>query len=318
VIHLSAVIPCFNARATVARAVASLQTQDAPAGSFEIVVVDDGSTDGSADCLEETRGTVPVRVLRQQNRGRAAARNLGAAASRGRALLFLDADVWAAPGLVSAHLRHHGEGARMLAVQGRTVPDPDTLVSPFMRTSHMMPDLTVRRPGALSPLQVVTRNLSVSADGFRAVGGFDEGFAGYGLEDVEFGLRFARAGGRIRYDHEALGVHHHVISLEAAVERQRSNGRAAVRLWHKHGRPWWLGLHLEIHPALLPLKRLVFRTGLVTRVVEAARPWAERRRRYLVLNECYNHLLWRGYYQGVFQALAERGLGGGTPREVQR
>lgn len=312
-IHLSVVIPCFNAKATLARAVASLRAQDAPAGSFEIIVVDDGSTDGALEEISVEHGPVPLRVFRQPNRGRAAARNLGAGNARGRVLLFLDADIFARPGLVRAHLRHHGDGAGMLAVQGRTVPDPETLVTPFMRTSHMMPDLTVRRSSGLSPLQVATGNLSVGRDGFAALRGFDEGFAGYGLEDVEFGLRFAQAGGQIRFDPEAVGVHHHVVSLEAAVERQRSNGRAAVRLWRKHGRPWRLGFHLEVHPALLPLKWLVFRTGMVTRIVETVRPWAERRRRYLVLNECYNHLLWRGYYQGVFQALAERGPGVDTP-----
>ncbi len=307
-IRLSVIMPCYNSRATLGRALQALEAQDVPRGTFEIVIVDDGSTDGTYEMVRAWPSPVPLRVVQQPNRGIAAARNRGASQALGEVLLFLDPDVFARPALVGAHLRHYTGEADLVAVQGRTVPDPDTLVTPYMRTINLMPDLTIRRRDNLAPLNVIGRNFSVSRAAHRAVGGFDEGFTGYGLEDVEFALRFHQAGGRIGYEPEALGIHHHPLSPEAAVKRQSPNGRAAVYFWRKHGRSAWLGLHFEIHPLLLPLKWLIFRTGVVTRLMLAIRPWAERHHHYLILNECYNHLRWHGYYQGVFETLKEERL----------
>lgn len=303
----SVVMPCWNAAATLPRALDALAAQALPSDAFEVIVVDDGSTDDTVVRAAAAPPGLRVRLVRQANRGIAAARNLGAAHARGDVLLFLDPDVFAQPGLLAAHLDHYTHPEQPLAVQGRTVADPEALTTPFMRTSHLLPDLTRRRRDDLSPFHVVGRNFSVTRSTFTRLGGFDEGFAGYGYEDVEFAYRFRRAGGRIRYAPEAVGVHHHVMSADAAASRQVQNGRAAVRFWLKHGRAAGLGVHLEIHPVLLPLKWLVFRTGVVTAAVRALRPWAERRRLDLVLNECYNHLLWHGYYEGVFAALGEAG-----------
>jgi glycosyltransferase involved in cell wall biosynthesis len=300
--EITVVIPAHNGGWVLRRAVEALRGQDAAPGRFEVVTVDDGSTDGSVEGLEEARGPVPVRVLRQPNRGRAAARNLGAAAARGRALLFLDADVWAAPGLVSAHLAHHAGGG-LLGVQGRALAHPDSLTTVFMRATHLLPDLTVRNRKNLSPLHVITRNFSVTAEAFRMVGGFDEGFIGYGWEDIELGIRLRDAGVALRYEPTALAYHHHVQTLEGLMHKLRESGRGAVYFWRKHGRPASLGFFLEIHPGLLPLKWLVYRTGAFTRLVEAVLPWAERRSVLPLCSECYNHLLWRAYYEGVFDAL---------------
>ncbi len=304
-IRLSVIMPCLNAGGTLRRAIEALWAQDAPPGSFEIVVVDDGSTDGTSEIAGGCRGPVPIRVVRQPNRGIASARNRGATEASGEVFLFMDPDVFAHTGMVIAHLRNYDDAAAMRTVQGRTIPDPDTITTPFMHTSNLVPDLTVRRRENLSPYHVVGRNFSITRTAFERIGGFDEGFTGYGLEDVELAFRFHEAGGRILYEPEALGLHHHPMSIEAAVARQVQCGRAAVLFWRKHGRKSALGLQFEIHPVLLPLKWLVFRTGLLVRLMQALRPWAERHRRYLILNECYNNLLWHAYYQGVFSALRE-------------
>ncbi|MBK9363216.1 MAG: glycosyltransferase family 2 protein [Rubrivivax sp.] len=88
---ISVVIPCYNARRWIGATIASVQAQTRPAD--EIIVVDDGSSDGSADWL---RAHCPgVRVVEQVNAGVAAARNRGAACARGEWLAFVDADdIW--------------------------------------------------------------------------------------------------------------------------------------------------------------------------------------------------------------------------------
>lgn len=89
---VSVVIPLYNKKTTVARAVRSVL--DGVVLPAEIIIVDDGSTDGSAKALEEIRSPL-LRVIRQQNKGAAAARNTGIREARGEFIAFLDADdVW--------------------------------------------------------------------------------------------------------------------------------------------------------------------------------------------------------------------------------
>ncbi len=307
---LSVIVPTYNGGWVLQRTIEALRAQDAPPGRFEIIVVDDGSTDGSVDDLNAMTRPSFIRLIRQANRGRAAARNHGAFEARGRVVLFVDADIWAAPQLVSAHLAHHTEG-HTLGVQGSSIPHPDSLKTVFMRATNLLPDLTVRRRDKLSPMHVVTRNFSVTAEAFRDVGGFDERFVGYGWEDIELGVRLRDAGVSLIYEPAAFTYHHHVQTLEGLLPKLRQLGEGAVYFWRKHGKSTQLGVFLEIHPALLPLKWLVYRSGLFTRLIEAIRPWAERRALLPVCSECYNHLLWRAYYNGVFAAL--RRPGGAPP-----
>jgi glycosyltransferase involved in cell wall biosynthesis len=98
---ISVVIPCYNARATLPSTLASVAAQQHP--SLEIVVVDDGSSDGSADWLRATHPE--VQVIEQTNQGVAAARNAGIAAAKGDWIAFLDADDLWLPGKLAAQVQ---------------------------------------------------------------------------------------------------------------------------------------------------------------------------------------------------------------------
>ncbi len=88
--RVSIVMPAFNVERYIVEAVRSALDQTCPA--FEILVVDDGSTDGTLDQLENLRSAPTLHVLQQDNRGASAARNAGIAAARGDIVTFLDAD----------------------------------------------------------------------------------------------------------------------------------------------------------------------------------------------------------------------------------
>ena len=314
--EVSVVISTYNNRRILRPCLEAMLAQDFPAGDYEIIVADDGSTDGTAEMVGAIRAPVDIRYAQQVNRGLAAARNLGTRAAGGRIVLFLDSDLWAGPGLLRAHHRHYPPGARGVAVQGRSITHPDARRTLFMRVREMSPDLTPRRRQRLSPLHVVGRNFSLLRADIVAAGGFDEGFPGYGWEDVELAVRLCAHGVIIAYEPDALGYHYHAETLESLQRKWRENGKSAVYFWRKHGQTPALGFFLEVAPALRPLKWLVYRSPLFTPLVRRTLPVAEARQWRLALSECYNHLLWKAYNDGVFEALREprRTVGPGVVR----
>ncbi|HLJ60073.1 MAG TPA: glycosyltransferase [bacterium] len=302
--EISVVIPTFNSRDVLRRTIAELTAQTFPKNAYEIVIADDGSTDGTAAMVADAqRGPVAVRYVAQPNVGRSAARNRGARAARGRLLLFMDADVWATPTLLAAHHAHYPAGVRRLGVQGRALTHPDARVNTFMRAREITPDLSMRRRHNLSPVHIITRNFSVLRSEFDEVGGFDEGFTGYGWEDIELAMRMQARGAKFDYDPEALGYHYHIETFEGICRKLRQAGEGAVYFWRKHNRSPRLGLFLEILPVMLPFKWLVFRTPLFMPLFRRLLPVAERRGWLLLANECYTELIWQAYYDGVFAAL---------------
>jgi glycosyltransferase involved in cell wall biosynthesis len=107
--QFSIVIPTYERRDTVVRMVAALERQ--AFDDFEVIVVVDGSSDGTGAALCRLQLPFPLAVLERENEGAAAARNAGAAAATGELLLFLDDDMEAHPEMLAAHDRSHSEGA---------------------------------------------------------------------------------------------------------------------------------------------------------------------------------------------------------------
>lgn len=301
--ELSVVIPTYNNREALLRTVRALCAQRGAVTQVEIVVLDDGSTDGTREAVAALDAPIPLHYHWQPNRGRSAARNAGAALATGGVLLFMDSDIVAADDAIAAHLRYYHRHSGRIGVQGRTVVDPHSKTTFFMRTKDLTPDLTWRRHDNMSPYQVITRNLSVRAEDFWAAGGFDEQFVGYGWEDIDLGLRMHDLGVRFFYDPRIVGVHADVETLERTRAKRRQSGESAVYFWRKQGARLGMGLFLEIHPVLLPLKWLVYRTGPYGALARRVLAWAERTQNVWVANECYNYLIWESYYEGVFAAL---------------
>jgi glycosyltransferase involved in cell wall biosynthesis len=209
--RVSVVVPARDAAATVGRTIAAVLAQEVE-GGFELIVVDDGSRDETASVAERAAG--PVTLLRLERCGAAEARNRGAAAARGEALAFTDADCVPAPGWLAA-----GCDALRQAdlVQGRVEPDPEASLGPFDRSLWI---------GDESGL-FETANLFVTRAIFERAGGFEEWVDTGGTkliaEDVWFGWRAIRAGARARFEPSAL-VHHAVFPRSVrdyALERLR-------------------------------------------------------------------------------------------------
>jgi glycosyltransferase involved in cell wall biosynthesis len=210
---VSVIIPLYNARETIGDCLAAARAQTGfGPGELEIIVIDDGSTDGSADRAE---GRCDRLIRLASNQGAATARNVGASVAAADVLAFVDADVVLAPGALAALERELKEGGADGAVgRYRARPAAPGVVSlyhnAFTRYHH---DLSPREMdwfwGALG---------MVTKAAFTAAGGFDERYRGASAEDMELGLALARAGARLRYCPEAEGAHAHRFNLKGMLQ----------------------------------------------------------------------------------------------------
>lgn len=188
---LSVVVPTMNKVGLLEKTLEALRGQDLGRPEpWEVVVVDDGSSDGTAAFLAGLAfpGWPSLLVVRpSSNVGRARARNLGARAAQGRWLVFLDDDIVAPPGLLAAHLAlleaHPGCGTI-----GYAVTEPSLVDAPHF---HYLDTRGVARlePGTAPGRFFVTQNAAVPRKAFVDVGGFDEKFSAYGFEDMEVAFR---------------------------------------------------------------------------------------------------------------------------------
>jgi glycosyltransferase involved in cell wall biosynthesis len=272
---ISVVIPTYNRIDTLAEVLPTLLAQTLDAGSYEIIVADSESSDGTAAYLRDlSAGIAPERVRHLPGRysGRAAARNAGIAAARSPIVMFTDADILASPQLLERHLAGHraADGKRVAVVgcelQVRSLAD--------YRAQRDRPE--TRRPlhppsrTRVSWLYFLTGNASVRRDDLEAVGKFDESFTGYGHEDLELGYRLEKNGVELRYDADALNYHWHPVPFEEQIGRSELAGVSTVRFYRKHPEiavmtnlgmtPISLALHSLLHAAA-PVRRAIERAG---------------------------------------------------------
>lgn len=225
---LSIVMPTFNKVKLLQQALAALARQNLdPSVAWEIVVVNDGSTDTTAHWLTTANESLPVPlnvVSPNQNVGRAKARNLGAQAATGQWILFLDDDIVAPEGLLAAHLSLL-ESNPGFGTIGYAVTEPTVVDAPHFSylDSRGVAKLS---PGCAPGRFFVTQNAAVPRQAFMDVGGFDESFTGYGFEDMEVAFRLEdKAGLQFMALTEPVPVHVHHHSLAEYWSKKVECGR---------------------------------------------------------------------------------------------
>jgi glycosyltransferase involved in cell wall biosynthesis len=234
----SIVIPTFNRRQLLLQTLDSLTRQSVGPDRYEVIVAMDGSNDGTLEALQAFHPPYRLRWIWQPNRGPAAARNAAAELAEEIVLIFLDDDQRAAPGLVAAHLSRHATAGTVL-VQGYypmaegCARRGTALV--FDRSLGALP--SVVDSGGRRRWHVWGANFSVRAETWRAVGGFDDAFRGYGGEDTDFGLRVSELGVPCVFEPRALSHHLHDVAYAAFRRRSFSEGLALVAVARKHGLP---------------------------------------------------------------------------------
>jgi GT2 family glycosyltransferase len=240
---LSVLIPSYNRREMLRRSLEAFDAQVLTSGErFEVLVVDDASTDGTAALLSSFR---PRRFqltwrVASRNAGQGQARNLGAALVGGELVLFTGDDILPDRHFVAEHLAAHRErpGDR-LAILGRTAWPADIPVTTVMRhidgVGAQQFGYHYLRDGSLVDYRhFYTSNISLPAWMLREQQHlFDPDFTSYGYEDVELGYRLVQRGMQIRYAARALGFHYHPYTVYGFSERQYRAGLMACVLARK-------------------------------------------------------------------------------------
>ena len=239
---VSVVIPTYNRRAQLAQALDGLAKQDPVDGGFEVIVVSDGSTDGTDEFLGSTSLPLPVQAIRQPNAGPAAARNRGIDTAEGELVVFIDDDVVPEPGFLAAHLARHDHPDDDLVVIGPMVTPANSHLSPWVRWEQ---DMLYKQYAAMqrgdweaTSRQFYTGNASVARRHLLDAGGFDPAFRR--AEDVELAYRLAQRGLNFTFDPAAIVTHYAERSYEAWLAAAYAYGRNDVVFGRDRGQAWLL------------------------------------------------------------------------------
>ncbi len=252
----SVVIPTFNRLPVLREVLEALAVQDGP--PCEVIVVDDGSTDGTADWLDEqARGTtgrsddgdgkpgMELAVIHQSNRGPAAARNRGVGLARGRWVAFLGDDTVPQQGWLAAHARAQEEELAcavrrvggLVGVVGRTDWHPRVRRTGFLdyinERGLQFGYALIEDPNDVPFNFFYTSNLSVDREAIAAEP-FDEAFPHAAWEDIEAAYRLQARGLRLLYRPGARVAHDHPTDLARFGRRQYRAGYSAAVFFRRH------------------------------------------------------------------------------------
>jgi glycosyltransferase involved in cell wall biosynthesis len=307
--RLTTVVPTYNRRGPLREALAGLSRQSYPSHLFEVVVVVDGSTDGSAELARSLETPYELRIVEQRNSGLAASRNRGAKEAREELLIFMDDDLVPETQFLEAHVAGHEAGGAEHVVLGSCPPASDR---PGLWPSYFRAIWDRHYRCKAEPqhrwtyADIVGGNCSLRRSVVLDSGGWDERFSR--REDWELGLRLLKDGASFEYRPEARAWHRSESTLASELRKRQVEGRDDVYFASKHP-------HLK---AQLPLEayarvggtlkgRLLFRhRRVVGSAISGALPLASAlevlrlRRPWLRL---VDRLLASAYFLGIAESL---------------
>lgn len=222
---VSIIVPAYNSATTLAECLRACLNQTH--ADTEVIVVDDGSTDDTHAVVE----CLPVRYVRQLNRGPAAARNHGARVAQGEVIAFTDADCVPNTDWIERLLE--GFSGDTVAVGGTYgIRNESSLLA---RLVHE--EIVLRHERFKDTVDFLgSFNVAYRKEAFDAAGGFDESFPYASGEDNDLAYRLQDAGGVLRFRSDARVKHYHPTKLRAYLKTQMRHGYWRMKLYAKHPR----------------------------------------------------------------------------------
>ena len=230
----SIIIPTYNRLGILEKCLRALesQTYEQPITEYEVIVVDDGSTDDTIPWLEANFTEFPhLQLWPQSHQGPAAARNLGVEVARGNFIIFIDSDLVVTDNFLQAHantLIKYGEKSNRIFTYGRVI---NTCNFDF-------PTLEPYKLTDFSAAFFATGNVAIARHWLIEAGLFDTNFQEYGWEDLELGIRLKKLGLKLIKCSEAVGYHWHppfsLKQLPKMIEREIQRGKMGILFYQKH------------------------------------------------------------------------------------
>jgi glycosyltransferase involved in cell wall biosynthesis len=271
---------------------------------FEVIVVDDGSTDNTEEIIKQFINHVGaigqsrlhgtgIRYIKQPASHQAIARNRGVKEATGDIIIFIGDDIFVEPDFLMEHCRRHAEYPdENIVVLGYTTWDPSLEINPYMKfleSSGWQFGYRFLHPkfiGRTDPYKFFyTSNISLKKSFFEKER-FNEDFSCYGWEDVELGYRLWKHHNmKIYYEPRAIAYHHHQIPESGLTEKMRNIGKSAV-----------LFRRLQPDIRVIPVGLKAFA------IKSAGNKWALRVLRLLGKNTYYKFRSWREFFEGVKEA----------------
>ena len=224
---VSVIVPAYNCERWIRPCLDSVLHSEYPRDLFEVICVDNASTDGTRAILDDYRGSVTV--LREMKRGASAARNAGLRVASGPLVAFTDADCVVDRKWLRQIVEPVWRGTAN-AAGGRIRARPEA------RSVELFGALIHDHAKAItqsSPPYVITMNLAAPLELLRSVGCFDERWMR--LQDVDLSFRILASGGRFAYAEDAVVYHHNRDTLSGLAQEGFLHGYLRPRFFEVHG-----------------------------------------------------------------------------------
>ncbi len=234
---ISVVIPTYNRKPILEKCLKALEKQqlnDDKISDYEVVLVDDGSTDGTLEWLQENKQDFPhVCSFSQDHLGPAAARNLGVNKANGDIIIFIDSDLVVTETFLQCHAN--------ALVKGEEKLGSDRLFTYGAVINTCNFDHPTSEPYKITDFSAAyfaTGNVAIARKWLEKVGLFDTGFQLYGWEDLELGVRLKQLGLKLIKCPEAMGYHWHppfnLAQIPNLIDKEIQRGRMGVLFYQKH------------------------------------------------------------------------------------
>ena len=299
--YFSVVIPTYKRLPMLLRVLDSLEGQQA-APEFEVIVIDDGSGDDTADVMQARRAEhYALSFQSQPNSGPGRARNHGVALATGRYVLFIGDDTVPEPHFLAQHARSHGDAAddphiACLGYTGWPAGERVTAFMDYINDFGLQFGYKLIRDGEIVPFNFFyTSNISIDRQ-LLGLEPFDTTFPAAAWEDIELAFRLDSLGLKIRYNAQAVTRHYHPMTVDSFARRQYTVGRSGAIFYRKHPElAGFLGVHELETRTLADDKRLAYLRR---------RARLGERFRLLATNRVFETLMREHYLRGLRDGLA--------------
>jgi glycosyltransferase involved in cell wall biosynthesis len=299
--YFSVVIPTYKRLPMLLRVLDALEGQQA-APELEVIVIDDGSGDDTADVMQTRRAKHYALTFQSQpNSGPGRARNRGVELATGRYILFIGDDTVPEPGFLAQHARSHGDAGddphlACLGYTGWPAGERVTAFMDYINDFGLQFGYKLIRDGEIVPFNFFyTSNISIDRQ-LLGLEPFDTTFPAAAWEDIELAFRLDALGLKIRYNAQAVTRHYHPMTVDSFARRQYTVGRSGAIFYRKHPElAGFLGVH-ELETRTLANDRHLAHLRRRARLGE--------RFRLLATNRVFETLMREHYLRGLRDGLA--------------